>query len=136
VPGASAVADVCCEDEGGEGQLWVLVRSITPNPIPGGSYLSCAWDYTAVLEVGVLRCSVAMLEDGTAPDAQTLDDEATRMFLDAAIIREAITCCWPVSAELENGDWAIGAWTPSGPQGGCAGGTTSVEVRFSDCACA
>lgn len=136
VPGSVAVADVCCEIEDGEGQLWVAVQSITPELIDG--QMSCSWSYLAVMQVGVLRCSQAWAPEGVPwdpPDAQTLDDEATRMSLDAAVVREAITCCWPVASNLTNGNWSIGAWTPSGPQGGCAGGTTTVEVRFSDCRC-
>lgn len=133
VPGAQAAWDTCCDDGEGEGQLWVLVRSITPQQIQGGGYATCAIEFEAQLEVGILRCSVAMLEDGEPPTAETLDDEAVRMFLDAAIIREAILCCW--GANLDPGSWAIGVWSPNGPQGGCAGGTTAVTVRFSDCAC-
>lgn len=134
IPGPTAVADQCCECEDGvSGQLWVTVKSITSNPV-APSMMACAWDYTAALEVGIFRCSIAMSEQGEAPTASELDDEATLQMLDASLLREAVTCCWPAAMNLENGTWSLGSWNAL-IGGGCMGGALAVTVNFSDCAC-
>ncbi len=136
VPGGQAAGDNCCEcvedDVEGEGQLWVLIRSITPEPVaPGMS--GCGYSFSAEFEVGILRCSEALTEGGDAPTAQTLNDEAAGMLLDAAIIRQALICCFPGAAGLDPMDWLLGVGTALGPQGGCVGWSQMVAVRFNDC---
>lgn len=133
IPGSQAVADMCCGCDDADGQLWVLVRSIAAEPVaPGMS--SCGYSFSAELEVGVFRCSIALTEDGDPPTAQELDDEATGMLLDAALIRQAVMCCFPDAANLDPMDWVLGSAAALGPQGGCSGWAQGVTVKFSDCA--
>lgn len=133
VPGATASYDVCCACATGEGQAWVSLQAIVANRRPGTPTPMCLWDYTATLQVGVLRCASSVNDQGQAPGAGVLDDEATKTFLDAALMREAITCCF--GAALDKGDWEIGDYAAVGPEGGCVGGTTQVRVNFYDCRC-
>lgn len=134
VPGAQAVADMCCGCDDADGQLWVLVKSITAEPVAPG-IASCGFSFSAELEVGVFRCSIALTESGEAPTAQELDDEATGILLDAAIIREAVVCCFPAAADLGPMDWMLGSANALGPLGGCSGWAQGLTTRFTDCAC-
>lgn len=138
VPGGQAVADQCCacEDDGvdGEGQLWVLVKGITAEPVAPGM-ANCGFSFSAELEVGVFRCSIALQENGEPPTAQELQDEAEGMMLDAAIIRQAVVCCFPGAANLDPMDWMLGSAAPLGPEGTCAGWAQGLTVKFSDCGC-
>lgn len=141
VPGAAAAWDKCdCAKTGCGGQSWVLINSITPlNLLDGANAgtVSCAWEYEMQMTMGVLRCSKAMENDGSPPSAQQLEDEATRMLKDAARMREAAMCCWPlaVNPPLEKGMWQLGAWSSLGPDGSCAGGQMIVIARFNECRC-
>jgi hypothetical protein len=140
VPGSLAAWDNCeCQKNGGcGGQAYVLVNTITPmNNDPSNANPACAWEYEAVLTVGIVRCSKALDADGKPPSAQVLNDESTRILRDAALMRQAIICCWPssVTPNLERADWRLLGYTTVGPDGGCAGGTQQVSFRFSDCRC-
>lgn len=133
VPGTTASWDVCCACDGGEGQAWVSLVSIVPNRRPGTPTPMCLWDYTATLQVGILRCAMALDDKGRAPAAGVLDEEAAKSFRDAALMRQAIVCCF--GGALDKGDWGIGDYTALGPDGSCVGGATLVTVNFWDCPC-
>lgn len=136
VPGRDVAWDDCCGDASGEGQAWVALGEIRPQPSPNaGATQSCSWEYAADLLIGVMRCVPSLGQNGEIPAAGDLDDAASKLFRDASLVRSAILCCWVERARLDRGDWEIGRYTPLGPQGACAGGQTLVTVRFSDCGC-
>lgn len=134
VPGINAAFDHCCGcDDGGEGQAWVAVKQIVPQPVGGGG--KCGWFFRATLELGIVRCAAAQDAKGNPPSPETLDAEGAAGMRDASIARTAILCCWAEVAGIDPGDWAIGTYLPLGPEGGCAGGATLVTVDFVDCGC-
>lgn len=128
-PGAQVAWDNCCEDGSGSsgGQLWVRAVNVYPGFPRQENDLKCAPRlYTAVLEVGVVRCAHTLDDQGNPPTEQEMTEDTTRIMEDMEDM---------LSGMNENFDWAhiVGQWVPVGPDGGCAGGQWSVSVRLQPC---
>lgn len=137
VPGLTSPADVCCagdDADPGDGMAWVAVGPITATK-PDGATGACGYMYEATITVGLYRCAPTLDVNGDPPTPQELEDAALANLRDAAIVRQAIGCCWPRAVPLDPSDWDMGTWTPYGPEGGCMGGTHLVTLYFADCAC-
>lgn len=122
--------DVCCECNGGIGQLWVSVDRISPvlNASQPGK---CGNIWEASVWVGILRCALTVDSAGGVPDADALSEEALDVLGDRLAIVQAIRCCW----DVEPDDWTMGQYQTLGPQGGCLGGRQNLTVRFADPKC-
>ena len=137
-PGPEAPHDVCSasvDAEGNEvnGQLWIGYIVEQPGwPEPTGEPMTCTTPFTVTLELGIVRCAQGIVDDdGNAPDADLITADAQQQYDDRIALRRAIMCCWTV----EHKDIVLVDWTATPPQGGCVGGTWTVQLRDSTCAC-
>lgn len=138
-PGLDTPWDACADNC--DGQLWVRVierfPSGTPFPSRDTSAKSChplAWATT--LAVGVLRCTPTVNDDGSPPAADAMTASALEMTEDAAILEEALRCCFAETAGSQLvARLILGAWVPLGPQGGCVGGEWQLTIASPVCAC-
>lgn len=126
-------ADSCCDCGNGEGQAWVALQSIAPQNADL-NVAPCGFEHLATVQVGVLRCAVTLDDRGNPPTPEQLSAEALAIWRDAALIREAILCCFG-DVHDDRGDYQLGQWVPFPPQGGCIGGAHTVTIRFGDCRC-
>lgn len=124
-PGAEVAWDGCCD-----GQLWGRVVTISPGgvqPIKANG-LPCGighWDVT--LALGIIRCVGVVNDKGKPPTAERITNDGAQMLADLAALQEVITCLGFTRTVV--------AWTPVGPQGGCAGGEWTFTVRLGGCGC-
>lgn len=139
-PGLTVPWDDCCPDCGGaEGQAWVGVGPAGmfpagPFPSQDTSPQRCApHEYAAEVVVGVLRCAHTVDDQGHPPTAVQVTADAAKVHRDAAIVRDALLCCY--AADLDPGEFRLGAWAPLGPQGGCVGGQWTATIRLPACPC-
>ena len=79
--------------------------------------------------VGVARCVAVVDSQGYAPDPDTQTEEAILFLDDARRLRRAIQCCLRDVPGLGAKTVVMGAWTPMGPFGTCAGGHWPLTVR-------
>ena len=126
VSAGSVAWDECCD-----GQTWVRVTSLVPDP-PTDQRCSVDW-WDAGIEVGVLRCASVVDDRGNAPSASRLTAEAQSTARDMWNLAEAIRCYFADVPTVVHVD--LGTWTPLGAEGGCVGGTWTATVRLAACAC-
>lgn len=95
----------------------------------------CGPPYVAVQAgVAMLRC--ASVGDQAPPTCDELVADTLTMTEDAAAIRAAVGCCLrDLAAEFKLADWSLGATTPLGPEGGCAGSALSLTLGFTGGCC-
>jgi hypothetical protein len=137
-PGAEVAWDECCD-----GFLYVRLISMfgSGNPFPNQDTRPGGCKPTMIastLGIGVGRCASTQDDDGIAPPVDTLTAEALGVVADASIILDAIKCCVaPLTDDPDSNVLAtsLGAWSPSGPQGGCVGGEWSLVVGHGACPC-
>lgn len=122
--------DVCCECNGGIGQLWVSVDRIEPLL---GTGTKCGNIWEANVWVGVLRCALTQDAMGAPPSADALTAEAVAIMRDRMIVMQGIRCCYGEANDPD--DWTIGQWQALGPMGGCLGGRQNITIRFADPRC-
>jgi hypothetical protein len=123
-PGEQVAWDECCD-----GQLWGRVVLIQPGPIqPKGNGLPCGipW-FNVVLGLGIIRCVASVSDKGKVPSASAITDDGAQMLLDLATLQEVMLCTGYTTNVL--------AWTPLGPEGGCAGGEWTFTIRVMACGC-
>lgn len=124
-PGEEVAWDSCCDG----GQLHARVVTIQPGPtVAKANGLPCGiphWDVT--IGMGLLRCVAVVNDKGKAPSAAVITSEGEQMLNDLAVLQEVITCLGKTRQVV--------AWTPQGPQGGCAGGEWTFIVRLQACGC-
>jgi hypothetical protein len=128
VPGQITTDDWCW---GGCGSAYVRLDSAyrsTRFPAPDSGAVTGPAPLAARFHVGIHRCVAGVTEGGEPPstlaqteDALALLDDLCR--LDAAISR------WAKVNGGRNG-WVLGAWSPVGPLGDCAGGFWPVTIRL------
>jgi hypothetical protein len=71
----------------------------------------------------------------TKPILPSVDDQlsATRtQMAEMAAMRRAIRCCMAADEDGKEISYALGVYTPAGPEGGCVGGGWSVIVSPRD----
>lgn len=118
--------DDCCD-----GQTWVRLTTITPQPPTGQNCQINWWDLA--VEVGILRCAHTIDDAGRAPAPYDLTTEAGEQGRDLWALNEAIVCYATEIPSVVRVD--MGAWTPSGPEGGCVGGAWAATLRVHPCGC-
>lgn len=128
-PGGAPAWDDCCD-----GQLYVrVVRAFpTGQPFPADYTGKCPPMMGYALALGLLRCTPVQDDLGNAPAPKDLTDNAHDLIDDMHLLMQTIRCM-----ENPRGVQAmrLGAWTPQGPMGGCAGGEWDFTLGMSDCGC-
>ena len=123
ISGDSIPLDYCGPGTCGDrcGMAWVRLVGIqvleTAASVPG-----CAVPLQALIEVGIARCSLTMVDDNMGlPGADEHLAETLAMLDDFKILRKAIGCCPQVKTALTD-------YSPFGPEGGCIGGAFNLVV--------
>jgi hypothetical protein len=122
LPGEVLATDYVTEDAG---MAWVRLESAWPstafpNQAVGSS--SCKAPLAFALEIGIAYCAPMPASDGTPPDLASQFESVELQMAAMAAMRAAIECCMPASTA----DYAIGMYSPMGPEGGVVGGTWSM----------
>lgn len=125
IPGAMVPDDWCW---GGCGAVFVRLdqayastRFPTPDTSP-----TCTAPLAARFHVGVARCVAGMSDKGQPPSAEAQTEDALILLDDLTTLRCALR---DVAAAYRGGEVLVGAWTPVGPVGDCAGGYWAVTIR-------
>ena len=124
VPGETPAWDYCGECSGDNcGMGFTVVQTVFPsNAFPGAvEFAKCEAPLAASLQVGALRCAPTIGEGGELPDEGEMLEATLGLISDMGAIHKAIACCG-------FREYAIGAYTPLGPNGGCAGGAWDLTV--------
>lgn len=135
LPGAQAgedlsiYEDLCCQ-----GTAFVRVSTIYPAlqdfPAPDTLAIPCQQQATGlVYEVGIMRCAPV----GTAQHVPTAAEWAEahhQSMIDARSIYSAM-CCYQGVFRMDA--MLVGAWTPTGPQGGCLMGSAILSHQIAGC---
>jgi hypothetical protein len=136
-PGAAPAWDVCCDCGAGDGMAWVQIAEVFPSdnfPAVQGAGMRCNYAENGVrFNIAVIRCAAVLDDQGRPPSSERLTADARKVQRDRAIINEAIRCCY--LSDADPGSFVIGTFTPLGPQGGCVGGTTSLQIATPSCRC-
>lgn len=120
-PGASIAWDENCS-----GQLWGRVATIEPGkPVQGAARACGITHFYATVELGILRCVATLDEDGSAPSAETIENEGIAAAGDLAALLQAVLC--------QPKTYQVIRYIPEGPNGGYAGGAWSFLVRLENC---
>jgi hypothetical protein len=131
-PGLEVSWDDCCA-----GQLWVRVQTLEALAPPAlGAKLGRPCDrlWLATLGVGIIRCVTTIDNQGAVVGGAVLTGEAMQVLDDQAALAEAIQCC--TGPGLQPGSVpTLLRWDALGPDGGCAGGewTVNMRVRTNNC---
>lgn len=81
----------------------------------------CQSPLAVQLAVGALRC-MPMNEDGSLPTEAVMWEVGLAVMADMTAMLQAIDCCVD--------DYALGAYEPQGPQGGCVGGQWTMWISL------
>jgi hypothetical protein len=125
-PGDAVAWDTCCD-----GQLSFRLVSLAPKYLtPGGrtamTPCSVSW-WDVVLEVQLLRCVPTIDSTGKAPTPAKLTESGLGIVRDMETVLKALTG--------EGNVYAVGQWTPVGPNGGCVGGRWQFTFRADPAPC-
>lgn len=120
LPGEAVPYDYCGGEDCG-GMAWVRLVTISVDEEAADPRLRSCWQpMVADIEVGVIR--------GYEFNGEVLPDEDTQLAMgirqvdDAAAVSMAIQCC------SEENELRVMSYMPSGPEGGCYGGTWTVRL--------
>lgn len=121
-PGPAAL-DECCD-----GQLWVNLAGLSPRVDRG-----CVTGWNMTVSVGLVRCVSVINDRGISPNAAQIRADALQQATDVEELQQALSCCPENIAYVQRS--LLGDWTAMNPEGGCAGGTWSLELVIPTCAC-
>lgn len=123
LPGQVVPLDYCGECGERCGMAWVRLATIGEELSLTGEQVRrtsrCAVPLQATVEVGVARCAPSPDDLGNPPSEAAQLAATQLQMADMAAALRAITCC-------SVADYALGTWTPAGPEGGCLGGSWLV----------
>lgn len=137
-PGADVPMDACGTSGGRNGQAAVRIGSITPTTsFPNGGVTPSRCQnltWSLELELVVYRCVSTVDDNGDAPSCDALRYDAAMLADDAAAMRRAVMCCLGDADDPCNMGTVIpGTYNPVPIQGGCGGGTMTVQIARTDC---
>lgn len=125
LPGSQVALDYTGNCAEACGMAWVRLSGMYPSISIGQisqRAANCQDMWGLEVEIGIVRCASVLDDQGNPPsDAQLLADAQVQM-ADADTMRRAVLCC------LSPKDFLLGAYTPTGPQGGVVGGTFTVYL--------
>lgn len=128
--GSIVPLDYCqpCSDGGKCGMAWVRATSLGHDDFVLGrerlrrKSSACATPLFVTLEVGVARCAPTLDEQGDLPSMAEQFDAAQGQTLDMLAALKAVRCYDSIT------NYDLHTWTPMGPEGGCLGGTWSLNI--------
>lgn len=124
-PGEAVAHDNCCD-----GQVWVRLSTLTANQgndatRQGGLSVCNVPHFLAVVELGVQRCAAVLDSQGKAPTPEAIAKDGRQSIDDMAALLSVLRC--------DDNVRSLGTWQPSGPEGGCHGGSWTFTMRFDNC---
>lgn len=129
-PGNALALDfVECGDDGSNGMGWVMLQSAFPSnrlPQPVAGVITCSTDTALTAQVGIVR-NMPIPDDGEPLDDATYLALAEAQMTEMEVMRAAIVCYYG-----KDRDVVLGAYTPTGPQGGAVGGYWTCTVSLMD----
>jgi len=141
-PGLQPAWDDCCA-----GQLYARVIEVFPTagrdtPFPGRDTRQAGpadatcrvHAYALHIGLGILRCAATVSDDGEAPSAAQVTNDAVLMYKDSRSLLAVLMCDLPSVKGVQQ--MKLGQWTPLGVQGGCMGGEWDAFLMISACGCA
>lgn len=124
VPGADVALDYAGDCDEACGMAWVRLATTYPSASVGTPVEqpgNCAVGIGLEVEMGVVRC-IDVGEGTSPPDLATLRAAAALQTADMLAMWRAVACC------RQSKDWAIGQYTPYGPEGGVVGGVLGLNI--------
>jgi len=124
VPGDQVALDYAGDCDDVCGMAWVRLVSAYPSTSVGQPVErpgNCGMGIGIEAVLGISRC-IPLGENGEPPDPIDLAAAAVLQQADMMAMWRAIACC------RASKDWAIGAYTPFGPQGGLVGGILPLGI--------
>lgn len=107
-----------------DGFAWVRLMQVYPSgsfPNPSIDGRSCGYPLVAQVEMGLMYCFPAAKLAEEQPTVEEQWEAARLQSAGLAAMRRAIECCYKKADEF-----ALGAYTPIGPDGGFVGGSWVV----------
>lgn len=123
LPGANVARDYCSCGGAGCGMAWVRLVGLTPNdeaPRAASGRSNCGMPMDVIIEVGLERCAPMPGDDGTLPTEREQFEAVRLQMADMAAMRRVLECGFPMLSVR------VGGYLPSGPAGGCVGGTMTA----------
>jgi hypothetical protein len=141
-PGAVPAWDDCCS-----GQLYARIINVFPtagkeSPFPtpdtrqrGPADATCKIHAFGIhFGLGILRCAHTVNDQGAAPSAAQVTDNAVLMYADSRSLLAVLLCDVPSVKGVHQ--IKLGQWGPLGVDGGCMGGEWTAFVMINSCGCA
>lgn len=126
VPGEAVAFDYAGSCDDACGMAWVRLGSAYPSVTIGSPTAqpgNCSAAIGIDVEMGIVRCIEVGSADGSPPTPEQLNDAADLQVADLLAIWRAVACC------RQSKDWAIGQYTPFGPEGGLVGGVVTMAMQ-------
>jgi hypothetical protein len=136
VHGEAAWDDCCDCGIDRDGQLWVRLVNMAPDPafaLPEDG--KCLMPFQAIVAVGALRCVPTLDENGYPPTAAAEQESTIGINRDAALVRYAVDCVWAELPETYDISYRWEGWQPVGSEGGCGGGEHMFALVVDACVC-
>lgn len=126
LPGAAIAMDYIESPNGCGGMLWVRLNTMFPSSdFPFPDTTGQTGIYAMEFEVGLLRNAPTLDGRNRLPTVEHQLDATRIQLADMAAMRRAI-CAY---LQTNNRTFAIGVYTPVGPEGGALGGGWTVTVQ-------
>lgn len=127
--GATVPAEDCCD-----GVAWVRVALVSPSDGSGDPYVEMRnlpagpAGHVITLEIGVLRCTPVLGEQGESPPPEDYTEAARVAAADRGAMRMAVLCDFPADIVAAQADSQVPSeWSPI-DAGGCGGGFMTTRV--------
>jgi hypothetical protein len=142
-------SDNCCACTDGDSNGVVTIRPGQIGPsrnfpviLPADpDFQRCEPNYLVLqASVEIQRCVPTISEGGAVPDCAALTADALAWLEDAALVRQATSCCLK-SLATPNGSpptisrWSVGVSAPLEPLGGCGGSALTIWLGIPLCVC-
>lgn len=124
VPGDEVAMDYAGDCDDACGMAWVRLVNAYPSTSIGSPIErpgNCAVGIGVEVVLGIARC-IPLGDNGEPPDPTDLAAASVLQQADMMAMWRAVSCC------RSSKDWAIGNYTPFGPQGGLVGGILSLAI--------
>jgi hypothetical protein len=129
MPGARIAVDYVgmCEEQ--DGMAWTRLSLAYPASavgVPNQTMKNCSGGLGIEIELGVMRSSPTMTDDGEPPSEAAQLAAAQVQVGDMLAMMRAVACC----TELQEYDYIMSQYAPVGPEGFAVGGTFTVMVAL------
>jgi hypothetical protein len=130
-PTPATALDVCCSDDDCDGQAWVAL--INTKPIGDArNNTPCAVQIEAMFVLGIARCAYTLDDQGEAPDAEQISENAVGVYRDFGIMRDAVALFAEEFGLFKN-DYRLGDFDVHPVRGGCSAYTLEILLVLGSC---